>query len=62
MKIDARKNSQYFKNLNGLNDVYVWKEAKDKFSVGINGTSHHTGNLTKTQAQIEVTGLVFTKE
>lgn len=62
MTIDARKRKQYFKNLNGLNDVYVWKEAKNKFSVGINGTSHHTGSLTKNQAQIEVTGLVFAKK
>ena len=40
MKIDFRKKQQYFKNLNGLNDVYLWRE-KNGYGVGINGTNKH---------------------
>jgi hypothetical protein len=41
MKIDFRKKEQRFRNINGLNDVYLWKEKDNYFGVGINGTSHH---------------------
>jgi len=41
MKIDFRKKKQYFKNRNGNNDVYVWKNKDNSFSIGINGTSMH---------------------
>ncbi len=41
MKIDFRKKEQTFKNQNGLNNVYVWKEGNNSYGVGINGTSHH---------------------
>ena len=61
MQIDARKKRQYFKNINGLNDVYVWKEKKNIYSVGINGTSHHFGNMAKHKAEGMVTMLIFQK-
>jgi hypothetical protein len=41
MKLDFRKKTQRFKNVNGLNSVYVWKEKDNSYGVGINGTSHH---------------------
>ena len=41
MKIDFRKKQQSFVNINGLNNVYVWKEKDNFFGVGINGTSEH---------------------
>lgn len=41
MKVDFRKKQQSFKNVNGLSDVYVWKEENNFYGVGINGTSHH---------------------
>ena len=59
MKIDGRLKQQYFKNLHNLNDVYVWKEEDKSYKVGINGTSHHKGNLNKGQAELMVTMLVF---
>lgn len=59
MKIDARLKKQYFKNVHKLNDVYVWKEKKDTYSVGINGTSHHFGNMPKHKAEVMVTNLTF---
>ena len=59
MKIDGRLKQQYFKNLHNLNDVYVWKEEDKTYKVGINGTSHHEGNLNKRQAEFMVTTLVL---
>lgn len=43
MKIDFRKSRQYFKNTNGLNDVYVYRNTplKGIHQTGINGTSYH---------------------
>lgn len=43
MKIDLRKSRQYFKNRNGLNDVYVYRNTPSKgiYQTGINGTSYH---------------------
>ncbi len=61
MRIDARKNKQYFKNVNGLNNVYVWKEKDKTYSVGINGTSHHHGHMEKVKAETMVTKLTITK-
>lgn len=61
MKIDGRKKEQYFKNINGLNDVYVWKTAKNIYSIGINGTSHHFGNMQKHKAEVMITSLIFKK-
>ena len=59
MRIDARLKQQRFKNINGLNDVYVWKEKDKTYKVGINGTNCHHGNLLKFQAEIMVTMLVM---
>lgn len=61
MKIDARLKDQRFKNIYGLNPVYVWKEKDKTYSVGINGTSHHHVKLTKEQAELTVTCLIFAK-
>ncbi|MAX51521.1 MAG: hypothetical protein CMH22_06035 [Methylophaga sp.] len=61
MTIDGRRKQQYFKNLYGLNDVYVWKEAKNNYGVGINGTSNHYGGLTKYEAEVQVSILIFAK-
>lgn len=61
MTIDGRLKQQRFKNLYGLNDVYVWKEKNKLYSVGINGTSHHIGRLPKHKAEIMVTSLIFAK-
>ena len=59
MAIDGRMTKQYFKNINNLGDVYVWKERDKSYKVGINGTSHHKGNLNKGQAEFMVTTLVL---
>jgi len=59
MAIDGRLTKQYFKNINNLGDVYVWKEWDKSYTVGINGTSHHKGNLNKGQAEFMVTTLVL---
>lgn len=61
MKIDTRKRKQYFKNVNGLNNVYVWKEKDKTYSVGINGTSHHYGHMEKLKAETMVTNLILQK-
>ena len=62
MQIDARKKEQYFKNINGLNDVYVWRNRDKKtYDVGINGTSYHYKNLSKEQTEVFVTSLILQK-
>jgi hypothetical protein len=58
MKIDFRKRQQEFKNRNGLNNIYVWKEKTGKYGVGINGTSQHF-EVLKENVQDKVIELIY---
>ena len=62
MKIDGRLKEQNFKNLYGLNNVYVHKDGKNNYSVGINGTSLHDTKLTKDKAETTVSCYIFAKQ
>lgn len=58
MKIDKRKKVQYFRNMYGLNNIYVHKKS-GYYNVGINGTSHHNVKLPHHEAELMVTILVM---
>lgn len=54
MKIDFRRKNQR------IGKVYVWStKIRGLFDVGINGTPHHYGGLTKAQTVIKVSELQF---
>ena len=51
MILDGRKNYQYEYSALIAKKIYAQKLAKDKYAVGINGTSLHYSGLTKEQAE-----------
>ena len=59
-KIDGRKAEQDFYNRYSGKRIYCHK-VKGRYSVGINGTSLHKGNMDRWQAQEYVSVLVNTK-
>lgn len=58
MKIDDKKSSQDFNHPSGKR-IYCWKKG-GSYKIGINGTSHHFGGLTKEQAEGKVQELCNT--
>ena len=62
MKIDGRLSKQSIRNAwSPSREIYVWKHSKNNYSVGINGTSLHFGNLEKWQAETKATELVLAR-
>lgn len=58
MKIDGRLKTQERTNQHGKR-IYIHKESRNRYSIGINGTSVHKSNLTKSDAEFELTFLTF---
>ncbi len=58
MFIDGRKSKQYRTNQHGKT-IYIHKDRKNNYSIGINGTAAHKSGLTKTDAEHELTILTF---
>jgi len=57
MILDGRKNYQYEYSALIAKRIYAQKLARDKYAVGINGTSLHYSGLTKEQAEAKGTEL-----
>lgn len=57
MILDGRKNYQYEYSALIAKRIYAQKLAKNKYAIGINGTSLHYSGLTKEQAEAKGTQL-----
>ena len=58
MKIDGRLKEQTRTNQYGKT-IYIHKNSKNNFSIGINGTSKHKSGLTKDEAEMELSFFTF---
>jgi len=60
MKINGTLKEQSRTNQHGKR-IYIHKLSKNNYAIGINGTSQHKTNLTKDEAENELTFLTFYK-
>ena len=57
MSIDGRKTVQSIINQHGLR-IYIHKQSKDNYAVGINGTSQHKSGITKNETESYINTLI----